>query len=110
MLIQMNGRAGYDSLDSKHGLVALIYRLLGPSLLAAPNVLTLSRSMRYRSVSPGLDGPPNSSGGGGGPAAALLNSSLNNRSGSLPRPTSPSPSLTSDKLEQDFQVNTRISL
>lgn len=41
------------------------------------------------------------------PASALhspsLNSSHTGRSGSLPRPISPSPSLTSDKLEQDFQ-------
>lgn len=34
-----------------------------------------------------------------------LNSSHTTRSGSLPRPASPSPSLTSDKNEMDFQVH-----
>lgn len=59
-------------------------------------------------VDGGGGGGSSSSGGGAmAPASALhspsLNSSHTGRSGSLPRAISPSPSLTSDKLEQDFQ-------
>jgi len=38
---------------------------------------------------------------------SLNSSSHTMRSGSLTRPMSPSPSLTSDKVEQDFQVSER---
>lgn len=68
----------------------------------------------HRSASPGTmvdGGSGGGSGVGGGNIVSgsaihspSLNSSYTNRSGSLPRPISPSPSLTSDKLEQDFQV------
>ncbi|XP_046655109.1 calcium-dependent secretion activator-like isoform X6 [Daphnia pulicaria] len=59
-----------------------------------------------RSVSPGLG--PGTDGGTSNSTSATLpahSPSLNSshRSGSLPRPLSPSPSLTSDKNEQDFQ-------
>ena len=40
---------------------------------------------------------------------SLNSSSHTMRSGSLTRPMSPSPSLTSDKVEQDFQVSERFN-
>lgn len=58
----------------------------------------------FRSVSPGVgvvDGGQTTTLPAHSPS---LNSSHTTRSGSLPRPLSPSPSLTSDKNEQDFQV------
>lgn len=55
-------------------------------------------------LGPGTDGGTSNSTSATLPAhSPSLNSS--HRSGSLPRPLSPSPSLTSDKNEQDFQVS-----
>lgn len=68
----------------------------------------LSNESCIRSVTPGLG--PGTDGGTSNSTSATLpahSPSLNSshRSGSLPRPLSPSPSLTSDKNEQDFQVS-----